>query len=80
MCVNDRERIFLLLLTVPPEFIWYSPMEASLSYPEGSSLNFSCRAFAIPSVNITWIYRDQHKQTKSTISSTRTSIFDTELI
>lgn len=51
--------------SVPPEFIWYSPKEARIISSEGSTLNISCRAFAIPSVNITWIYRDEQKQSKS---------------
>ncbi len=50
---------------VPPRFLSYSPLEASIPYPEGSSMNLSCRAFAIPSANITWIYRDRNKQSRS---------------
>jgi hypothetical protein len=46
-------------------FLSYSPLEASIPYPEGSSMNLSCRAFAIPSANITWIYRDRNKQSRS---------------
>ena len=49
---------------VPPRFLWYSPVEASLSFPEGSPLNFSCHAHAVPPVNITWIYRNRHKHFK----------------
>jgi hypothetical protein len=28
-------------------------------------MNLSCRAFAIPPANVTWIYRDKNKQSKS---------------
>jgi hypothetical protein len=52
-------------ILVPPRFLSYFPLEASISYSEGSSMNLSCRAFAIPSANITWIYRDKNKQSKS---------------
>jgi len=68
----DKERIFVLILIiliyfilVPPRFLSYFPLEASIPYPEGSSMNLSCRAFAIPPANVTWIYRDKNKQSKS---------------
>lgn len=60
---------YLLFFLVPPRFVSYSPLEGSISYPESSSMNLSCHAFAIPSVNITWIYKNKNKQTKSMISS-----------
>jgi hypothetical protein len=56
------EQLFIL---VPPRFLSYFPLEASIPYLEGSSMNLSCRAFAIPPANITWIYRDKNKQSKS---------------
>jgi hypothetical protein len=46
----------------------YYPLEGSISYSEGSSMNLSCHAFAIPSVNITWIYKNKNKQSKSKIA------------
>jgi hypothetical protein len=55
------------LFLVPPRFVSYSPTEGSVSYSEGSSMNLSCRAFAVPSANITWIYRDKNKQSKSNL-------------
>jgi len=57
--------ISFIFFLVPPRFVSYSPLEASVSYPEGSSMNLSCHAFSIPSANITWIYRDKNKQSKS---------------
>ncbi len=60
--MNRNSFVFLL---VPPRFISYYPVEGSVSYSEGSSMNLSCRAFAVPSANITWIYRDKNKQSKS---------------
>lgn len=32
-------------------------------------MNLSCNAFAIPSANISWIYRDKNKQSKSNLSN-----------
>ncbi|CAF1095562.1 unnamed protein product [Adineta ricciae] len=49
----------------PPTFLSFFPLEASVSYPEGSSINFSCHAYASPPANITWIYRNQNKQFKN---------------
>ncbi|CAF1582470.1 unnamed protein product [Rotaria magnacalcarata] len=65
-CMFNDEKLtsFSLEIFVPPLFISYSPLEGSASYSEGSSMNLSCHAFAIPSANITWIYRDKNKQTK----------------
>ncbi|CAF1690260.1 unnamed protein product, partial [Adineta ricciae] len=48
----------------PPRFLSYYPIEGSVSYAENTTMNLSCRAFAIPSANITWIYRDNNKQSK----------------
>jgi hypothetical protein len=58
-------RLNLISFLVPPQFVSYYPIEGSVSYSEGSSMNLSCRAFAVPSANITWIYRDKNKQSKS---------------
>jgi hypothetical protein len=32
-------------------------------------MNLSCRVFSIPSANITWIYRDKNKQSKSNFNN-----------
>ncbi|CAF0950590.1 unnamed protein product [Rotaria sordida] len=66
-CMLNDEKLtsFLLEIFVPPRFISYFPIEGSVSYSEGSSMNLSCRAFAVPSANITWIYRDKNKQSKT---------------
>jgi hypothetical protein len=53
------------MFLVPPQFLSYSPIEGSISYLEGSSMNLSCHAFAIPSANITWIHRNKNKESKS---------------
>lgn len=55
----------LFLRLVPPRFVVYSPLEASVSFTEGSAMTLFCRALAVPSANITWIYRDKMKQSKS---------------
>jgi len=57
--------IFLFL--VPPRFVSYFPLEGNIVYPESSSMNLSCHAFAIPPVNLTWIYKNKNKQTISKI-------------
>jgi hypothetical protein len=51
---------------VPPSFVSFYPREASVSYPEDSSMNLFCHAFAIPPVNITWIYRQTSQLSKGT--------------
>jgi len=65
MLNDEKLSSFLLEIFVPPQFIFYSPLEGSVSYSEGSSMNLSCRAFAIPPANITWIYRDKNKQSRT---------------
>ncbi|CAF3688586.1 unnamed protein product [Adineta steineri] len=63
---NDEKLIsFLIEILVAPHFVSYYPLEGSISYPEGSSLNLSCHAFAIPSVNISWIFKNKIKHSKS---------------
>jgi len=52
---------------VPPRFVSYFPLEGNIVYPENSSMNLSCHAFAIPSINLTWIYKNKNKQTISKI-------------
>ncbi|CAF1198245.1 unnamed protein product [Adineta steineri] len=66
-CMLNDEKLtsFLLEIFVPPRFISYHPIEGSVSYSEGTSMNLSCQAYAIPSASITWIYRDKNKQTKT---------------
>lgn len=49
---------------VAPRFVFYYPREASVFYPEGSSVTLVCRIYAVPMANITWIYRNQRKQTR----------------
>ncbi|CAF1582463.1 unnamed protein product [Rotaria magnacalcarata] len=63
-CMHNDEKLssFLLEIFVPPRFISFSPVGATVSYPEGSSMNLSCHAHAFPSTNITWIYRNKNKQ------------------
>ncbi|CAF1293113.1 unnamed protein product [Rotaria sordida] len=62
---NDEKLIsYLIEIFVPPRFVSYFPLEASISYPENFSMNLSCHVFAIPSVNITWIHKDKNKQSK----------------
>jgi hypothetical protein len=69
------KKCFLIFyFLVPPRFISYFPLEGSISYSESSSMNLSCHAFAIPSVNITWIYKNKNKQIKSKIISSFLSI------
>ncbi|CAF2961790.1 unnamed protein product [Rotaria sp. Silwood2] len=55
-CMLNDEKLtsFLLEIFVPPRFVSYSPVEGSVSYSEGSSMNLSCRAFAI-----NWLRHDQ---------------------
>lgn len=55
----------MIFILVPPRFISYYPIEGSISYSEGSSMNLSCRAYSIPISNITWTYKDKNKQSKS---------------
>ncbi|CAF1228730.1 unnamed protein product [Rotaria sp. Silwood1] len=66
-CMHNDEKLlsFLLEIFVPPRFVSFSPLGASISYPEGSSMNLSCHAYAFPSTNITWIYRNKNKQSKT---------------
>ncbi|CAF1268510.1 unnamed protein product [Adineta steineri] len=66
-CMFNDEKLssYLLEIFIPPRFISFFPLEASVSYPEGSSINLSCHAYAFPSVNITWIYRNKDKQLKT---------------
>jgi hypothetical protein len=60
---------------VAPHFVSYYPAEGSISYPENSTLNFSCQAFAIPAVNVSWIFKNKVKQSKSeTIESVSFSL------
>ncbi|CAF1095543.1 unnamed protein product [Adineta ricciae] len=66
-CMLNDEKLtsFSLEIFVPPRFLSYYPIEGSVSYAENTTMNLSCRAFAIPSANITWIYRDNNKQSKT---------------
>ncbi|CAF1189393.1 unnamed protein product [Rotaria sordida] len=66
-CMYNDEKLlsYLLEIFVPPRFISFSPLGASVLYPEGSSMNLSCHAYAYPSTNITWIYRNKNKQSKT---------------
>ncbi|UJR29868.1 hypothetical protein I4U23_017416 [Adineta vaga] len=66
-CMFNDEKLssYLLEIFIPPRFLSFFPLEASVSYPEGSSINFSCHAYAFPPANITWIYRNQNKQFKN---------------
>ncbi|CAF4261888.1 unnamed protein product [Rotaria socialis] len=66
-CMLNDEKLmsFLIEIFVPPRFVWYFPLEGSVSYPENSSMNLSCHVFAIPSVNITWIHKNKNKQSKN---------------
>ncbi len=64
-----KKCFFIFCLLVPPHFVSYFPLEGSISYPENSPMNLSCHAFAIPPVNITWIYKNKSKQKKSMITS-----------
>jgi len=63
---NDEKLIsFLIEIFVPSRFVSYFPLEGSISYPESSSMNLSCHAYAIPPVNITWIFKNKNKQTQN---------------
>ena len=36
-----------------------------MSYAENSSMNLSCYAYAVPQVNLTWIFKDKNKRIQS---------------
>lgn len=65
--------VYISFFLVPPRLVSYSPKEPSISYSEGSSMNLTCHGFAIPSANVTWIFKDMNKQSKGKL--TRTSVF-----
>ncbi|UJR16542.1 hypothetical protein I4U23_003442 [Adineta vaga] len=66
-CMFNDEKLFsfLIEILVAPHFISYYPLEGSISPLENSTLNFSCHAFAIPAVNISWIFKNKLKQSKN---------------
>ncbi|UJR29869.1 hypothetical protein I4U23_017417 [Adineta vaga] len=66
-CMLNDEKLtsFSLEIFVPPRFLSYHPIEGSVSYAENTTMNLSCQAFAVPPANITWIYRDKNKQSKT---------------